>query len=118
MCRSKFYYYTLLMIGATSLLFFSRCNSGPSEEEKAARISDSLARVKACQDSIATADSIARAQREQARVDSIAKADSIARAKKPKKPKNPYKQSQPMTKYGTPKYNEPIAEYGVTSNTY
>jgi len=107
------------MIGATSVLFFSRCNYGPSEEEKAARINDSLAKVKALQDSIATADSISKAQLEQARLDSMARADSIAKAiAKAKKPKNPYKPTTITTKYGIPMNREPMAEYGVPSNTY
>lgn len=116
--KSKFYYYTLVVFGSLSLLFFSRCNNGPSEEEKAARINDSLATVKAVQDSIARADSVTKAQLEQARLDSIAKADSVARAKKAKKPKNPYQPTTPVTKYGIPMNPHPIAEYGIPHNSY
>lgn len=100
--KSRFYYYTLVLFGSLSLLFFSRCNNGPSEEEKVARINDSIVKVKAKQDSIAKADSVSKAVVEQAHLDSVAKADSIAKAKKPKKPKNPYKPPAPITKYGIP----------------
>jgi len=116
--KSKFYYYTLVVFGSLSLLFFSHCNNGPSEEEKAAHINDSLAKMKALQDSITTADSVTKAQLEQARLDSITKADSVARAKKAKKPKNPYKPGTPVTKYGIPMNPHPIAEYGVPDNSY
>jgi hypothetical protein len=113
-CKSRFYYYTLIVFGSVSLLFFSRCNNGPSEE-KTAHIDDSVSKEKAKFDSILKADSIIKAQLEQARLDSIAKTDSIAKAKKPK---NPYKPSKPMTKYGIPMNHEPIAEYGPPPNTY
>ena len=116
--KSKFYFYTLVVFGSLSLLFFSRCNNGPSEEEKAARINDSLATVKARQDSIATADSVTKAQLELARLDSITKADSVARIKKARKPKNPYQPGTPVTKYGIPMNPQPIAEYGVPHNSY
>lgn len=111
--KSHFYYYTLVVFGSLSLLFFSRCNNGPSEEEKAARINDSMVMVKALQDSIAIADSTTKAQLDQVRLDSIAKADSVAKAKKPK---NPYKPVTPVTKYGIPMNSEPMAKYGVPSN--
>ncbi|HNW90961.1 MAG TPA: hypothetical protein PKN48_14980 [Bacteroidales bacterium] len=113
--KSGFYYYTLVVFGGISLLFFSRCNTGPSEEEKAARINDSITKVKVQQDSIAKADSVAKVALEQARLDSIAKADSVAKAQKPK---NPYKPPKPITKYGIPMNHEPIAEYGPPPNTY
>jgi len=113
--KSHFYYYTLVVFGSLSLLFFSRCNNGPSDEEKAARINDSIVKAKALHDSIAIADSTTKMQLEQARLDSIAKADSVTKAKKPK---NPYKPVTPITKYGIPINPEPMAKYGVPSNSY
>ncbi|MCK9613587.1 MAG: hypothetical protein PHR81_08120 [Bacteroidales bacterium] len=120
--KSSFYYYSLLLFGSISLLVFTRCNHGPSAEEKAAHINDSIAKVKAIQDSIAKADSLVQAEKEQARLDSITLAeiekkrqDSIRKAQKPH---NPFKPNKPITKYGIPINPQPIAEYGPPPNTY
>lgn len=111
-CKSRFYYYTLVVFGSVSMLFFTRCNNAPTED-KTAHINDSIAKVKIQQDSIAKADSLTKAQLEQARLDSIALADSIAKAKKRT---NPYRPGKPMTKYGIPMNHEPIAKYGIPIN--
>ncbi len=109
--KSRFYYYTLMLIGSVSMLFFTRC-SGPNPDGNTTDKQDSLAKAKHQQDSVAKADSLGKAQREQARMDSIARADSIAKAKKHN---NPYKPKPVITKYGIP-INHPIAEYGAPPN--
>jgi hypothetical protein len=109
--KSRFYYYTLLLIGSAGMLFFVRCNN-PNATDDSERINDSIAKAKHQQDSVAKADSLGKAQREQARQDSIVRADSIAKAKKHV---NPYKPIPVITKYGIP-INHPIAEYGVPPN--
>jgi hypothetical protein len=109
--KSRFYYYLLVFIGSSGMLFFTRCNN-PNAEENTARLNDSLVRAKHQQDSIAKSDSLVKAQKEQARLDSIARADSIAKSKKPH---SPYKPKPVITKYGIP-INHPIAEYGIPPN--
>jgi len=94
--KSKFYYYSVVFLGAISVFFFTRCDS-PKAENNNQQINDSIAKAKAKQDSIAKADSIAKVEKELATLDSIARADSIAKAKK--KP-NPYKPDGPVCKYG------------------
>lgn len=108
--KSGFYYYTLVFVGAASLLLLTRCQNKVSEEERIKLQNDSIARAKAIHDSIAKADSTEKALKEKQVLDSIARADSIAKAKKPAQ--NPYKPPKPMTKYGVP-ISKPIAEYGV-----
>lgn len=110
-CKSRFYYYALLLIGSAGMLFFVRCNN-PSANDNAERINDSLAKAKHQQDSMAKADSLGKAQLQKMRQDSIARADSIAKAKKHS---NPYKPKPVITKYGIP-INHPIAEYGTPPN--
>jgi hypothetical protein len=109
-CKSRFYYYTLLLIGSASMLFFTRCNN-PNTADNTKHINDSIANAKHQQDSIAKSDLLAKA-REQAKTDSIARADSIAKAKKHS---NPYKPKPVITKYGIP-INHPVAEYGTPPN--
>ncbi|MEI6853259.1 MAG: hypothetical protein WCL06_10465 [Bacteroidota bacterium] len=111
-CKSRFYYYTLLLIGSAGMLFFTRC-SGPNNTDNTAHLQDSLVKAKHQQDSIAKSDSLGKAQREQARQDSIVRADSIAKAKKHS---NPYKPKPVITKYGIPM--EQPTKYGVPTNNY
>ncbi|MDD3876348.1 MAG: hypothetical protein PHT69_06980 [Bacteroidales bacterium] len=99
--KSKLYYYTLVLYGATSMMFFSKCsttNAVDKNQEINDSISkaDSLAQIEKEQ---ALLDSIAQAESQQALLDSITKADSVQRAgSKP----NPYRPTTPVTKYGVP----------------
>lgn len=104
-CKSKFYYYTLMLIGSASFLFFVRC-SNQNYEGKFKSLQDSLVKAKIRQDSIIKADSVSSALKEQAKRDSTAKADSIAKALQKK-----VKKTKPVNSY-VPKYNAPC-EYGV-----
>jgi len=128
--KSKFYYYTLVFVGALSVMFLSRCDA-PNEKssitetkdtitqiessdisasenaEKSTELELNVAAEKAVKDSIAEAQKKAQQQNiAKAKADSIAKAkiekaisDSIENAKINQ---NPYKPSQPVTKYGVP----------------
>ena len=102
-CKSKFYYYTLLFIGSTSMLFFVRC-SNQNYEKKYHQLRDSVSNAKIIQDSIKKADSVSSAIKEKFIQDSIAKADSISKAnlKKSKtKPVNPIvPKTHPSVMYG------------------
>ncbi len=102
-CRSKFYYYTLLFIGSTSILFFVRC-SNQNYEEKYHQLRDSVSKAKIIQDSIKKTDSVSSALKQKFIQDSTAKADSLAKANRKKsktKPVNPIvPKTQPSVMYG------------------
>lgn len=99
--QSAFFRNILIFLGLFGLLFAAGCGGNKEQEQKAKN--DSIAAAKKKQDSVARADSTAKAQRaiELARQDSITKAkeDSIAKAKKKQ---NNYKPRPVVTKYGIP----------------
>ena len=120
--RSRFYYYVLVIIGSTTVLFLTRCHN-PNAKEDINRRNDSIAKAKHQQDSVATADSINEANKIQAAIDSIHQADSIAKAKKKIKnkptPPNPFlPPDRPAVDYGVLPPDHPITEYGVPFNDY
>ena len=120
--RSRFYYYLLVFIGSTTVLFLTRCHN-PNAEDDIARRNDSIAKAKHQQDSVATADSVREAGKIQAALDSIHHADSIAKAKKKIKnkptPPNPFVPTEhPAVDYGVLPYEHPTTKYGVPFNDY
>lgn len=119
--RSRFYYYILVLIGSTTVLFLTRCGN-PKAKEDAARKNDSIALARHLQDSTATADSLQRAARMQADADSIHQADSITKARKKikSKPQTPHQfvPVQPVVDYGVMPNETPATKYGVPTNNY
>lgn len=102
--KSKFYYYTLLVIGSASVLFFVRC-SNQNFKEKFNQLRDSVDKATVLQDSIKKADSVSSAIQEQFIQDSIKKADSVMKANRKQsvrpKPANPFVPTpQPVVDYG------------------
>ncbi|MEI6853258.1 MAG: hypothetical protein WCL06_10460 [Bacteroidota bacterium] len=119
--RSRFYYYVLLLIGSTTVLFLTRCGN-PKAKEDASRKNDSIALAHHLQDSTATADSLQKAEKIQAAIDSIHQADSVAKArqKAKSKPQTPHQfvPVQPVVDYGVMPNETPATKYGVPVNNY
>jgi hypothetical protein len=120
--RSRFYYYLLVIIGSTTVLFLTRCHNSKHQDD-IARQNDSIAKAKHQQDSIAIADSIREANKMQAALDSIHLADSITKAKKKIKnkptPPNPFVPTpQPAVDYGVLPDQHPTTKYGVPFNDF
>jgi hypothetical protein len=119
--RSRFYYYILVLIGSTTVLFLTRCGN-PKAKEDAARLNDSIALARQIQDSIATADSLQRAGKMQAAIDSIHSADSLTktRQKIKSKPQAPHQfiPVQPVVDYGVIPNETPASKYGIPVNNY
>ncbi|MFH0894310.1 MAG: hypothetical protein V2A54_07730 [Bacteroidota bacterium] len=113
--RSGFYYYSLVLLGLTGILFLSRCNNPEQKKDNQQSINDSLAKIK--QDSL-KADSIAKVKH-QLVLDSIAKADSIRKADSLKKVQKPViRPVNTAKKYGVRPSDYPMTEYGIPPNNY
>ncbi|MFH0894312.1 MAG: hypothetical protein V2A54_07740 [Bacteroidota bacterium] len=111
--RSGFYYYSLVLLGLTGILFLSRCNNPEQKKDNQQSINDSLAKIK--QDSL-KADSVVKAKNQFvldsiARADSIRKSDSVKKAKRIKPIVGP-----PKTKYGVVRVKAPM--YGTPINDF
>ncbi|MEI6123902.1 MAG: hypothetical protein WCQ95_09740 [Bacteroidota bacterium] len=119
-CKSRFYYYTLVILGSSSLLLFSRC-ANPTAKDNTTRLNDSIAQATHIHDSIAQADSLAEVKKQQWLSDSLAQADSLTKAKKKIRSKptpNQFVPVQPIVDYGIMPNEFPGTKYGIPRNNY